>query len=97
MDDTRNQNWKGFAIETSAIAVRHCVLPQGSGRYMAIVRIRRGEQTVEDWHLPCVAQRWASAEDAHRETVEYAIRAIDAGRFAGTESFAETRRPESFG
>ncbi len=64
---------------------------------MAIVRIRRGEQTVEDWHLPCVAQRWASAEDAHRETVEYAIRAIDAGRFAGTESFAETRRPESSG
>ena len=46
---------------------------------MAIVRIRRAEHTVTDWHLPRYAQHWASVDEAHRETVEYAIRAINAG------------------
>ena len=80
MDNVRSQSWKGFKIETSAFPVRHCALPHG-GRdtYVALMRIRREEQTVADWHLPRYAQHWASVDEAHRETVEYAIRAINAG------------------
>jgi hypothetical protein len=46
---------------------------------VAIVRIRREEQTAADWQFPRYAQHWASVDEGHRETVEYAIRAINAG------------------
>jgi hypothetical protein len=83
MDNARSQSWKGFTIETSAFPVRHCAMPGGgSDTYMAIVRIRLADQTVADWHLPRYAQRWASADEAHREAVEYALRAISSGCFA---------------
>ena len=82
MENARCERCKGFTIETRAFPVRHCALPGGSGRYMAVVRIRRAEQTVEDWHLPCTGRRWASADEAHREAVDYAIRAINTGCFA---------------
>ena len=87
MDNERSQSWKGFMIETFAFPVRHCVLPAGwPDRYMATVRIRHAEQTVADWHLPRYAQHWASVDEAHRETVEYAIRAINAGCLNDTDS-----------
>lgn len=53
---------------------------------MAVVRIRRAEHTVADWHLPRYAQDWASVDEAQRETVEYAIRAINAGCLNDTGS-----------
>lgn len=87
MDNARSESWKDFMIETRAFPVRHCALPPaGQDTYVAVVRIRRLEQTVADWHLPRYAQRWASADEAHRETVEYAIRAINAGCPGGTGS-----------
>ncbi|MGV2291908.1 hypothetical protein AAHK20_24565 [Trinickia sp. YCB016] len=87
MDNVRSQSWKGFTIDTSAFPVRHCALPlAGPETYVAIVRIRHAERTVADWHLPRYAQHWASADEAHRETVEYAIRAINAGYLDDTGS-----------
>ncbi|SDC90020.1 hypothetical protein [Paraburkholderia lycopersici] len=86
MDDARSESWKGFAIETLVFPVRHCALPAlALQTYMAVVRIRRADQTLAGWHLPRYAQRWASADEAHRETVEYAIRAINTGCFDNTE------------
>ncbi|WP_234775624.1 hypothetical protein [Paraburkholderia tropica] len=80
MDNVSGQSWKGFTIETSAFPVRHCALPHaGRDTYVAVVRIRHEEQTLADWHLPRYAQRWASVDEARRATVEYAIRAINAG------------------
>lgn len=82
MDDPRSESWKGFTIETLVFPVRHCALPGlGLQTYVAVVRIRRADQTLANWHLPRYAQRWASADEAHRETVEYAIRAINTGCF----------------
>ncbi|PVX85725.1 hypothetical protein [Paraburkholderia unamae] len=87
MDNVRSQSWKGFMIETSAFPVRHCALPPACrDTYVAVVRIRRAEQTVADWHLPRYAQHCASVDEAHRETVEYAIRAINAGCLSETGS-----------
>ncbi|MBB3259022.1 hypothetical protein F4827_003896 [Paraburkholderia bannensis] len=87
MDNVRSQSWKGFMIETFAFAVRHCGLPAGwPDRYMATVRIRRAQHTVADWHLPRYAQHCRSADEAHRETIEYAIRAINAGCLNDTGS-----------
>jgi len=80
MGNERSQSWKGFMIETFAFPVRHCALPAGwPDRYMATVRVRRAKHTVADWHLPRYAQHCTSMDEAHRETVEYAIRAINAG------------------
>ncbi|MBB2926552.1 DUF6566 family protein [Paraburkholderia silvatlantica] len=87
MDNLRSQSWKGFTIETGAFPVRHCALPHaGRDAYVAVVRIRRAQQTVADWHLPRYAQHWASPDEAHREAVEYAIRAINAGCLTDTGS-----------
>ncbi|MCP3711546.1 hypothetical protein M3I54_32070 [Paraburkholderia sp. CNPSo 3274] len=87
MENTASKSWKGFTIETRAFPVSHCALP-GSvpDSYMAVVRIRRGEHVIAKWHLPRYAQHWASADEAHRQTTEYAIRAINSGCFAGTVS-----------
>ncbi|MBU9313206.1 hypothetical protein LGN04_29615 [Burkholderia multivorans] len=80
MVDTRSEPWKGFDIETRAVPVRHCAMPPDvPDTYVALVRIRRAGRTVADWHLPRYAGRWASAEEAHREAVEYAIKAIRTG------------------
>jgi hypothetical protein len=85
MNDVRSDSWKGFTIETSAFPVRHCALPHaGRDTYVAIVRIRSAEQTVADWHMPRYGQQWASVDEAHRKTVEYAIRAINAGCLSDT-------------
>lgn len=82
MDDARSESWKGFTIRTLVFPVRHYGLPAiGPDGYMAVVRIQRAEATVADWHFPRYAQHWASADEAHREAVEYAIRAINTGRF----------------
>ncbi|MEM5421085.1 DUF6566 family protein [Paraburkholderia ferrariae] len=87
MDDVRSECWKGLVIETRAFPVRHCALPHaGRDTYVAVVRIRHAEQMVADWHLPRYAQHWASVDEAHRETVEYAIRAINAGCLNDTGS-----------
>ncbi|MCP3727727.1 hypothetical protein M3I53_32175 [Paraburkholderia sp. CNPSo 3272] len=85
MDNEASKTWRGFTIETRAFPVWHCALP-GSvpDSYMALVRIRCGEDVIAKWHLPRYAQHWASAEEAHRQTTEYAIRAISSGRFAET-------------
>lgn len=80
MDDVRSQSWKGFMIETRAFPVRHCALPPaGRDTYVVVVRIRRAERTVADWHLPRYAQQRSSVDEAHREALEYAIHAINAG------------------
>lgn len=80
MDNVRSQDWKGFTIETHAFPVHHCALPfEGMDTYVAVVRILRDGHTITDWHFPRYAQRWNSPEEAHRETVEYAIRAINGG------------------
>lgn len=87
MDDPRSESWRGFTIETLEFPVRHCALPPaGQDTYVAVVRIRRAGRTVADWHLPRYARHWASVDEAHRQTVEYAIRAINAGCLSDTGS-----------
>lgn len=81
MRDTRQQSWKGFTIETQAFPVRHCAMPGTvPATYVALVRIGRPGEPVADWHLPQYAQRWLSADEAHRESLDYAVHAIDSGR-----------------
>jgi hypothetical protein len=87
MDNESSTTWRGFTIETRAFPVWHCALPEGvPDSYMALVRIRRGEDVVAKWHLPRYAQHCTSVDEAHRETVEYAIRAINAGCVNDTAS-----------
>ncbi|WP_338641517.1 Hsp20/alpha crystallin family protein [Burkholderia pyrrocinia] len=56
------------------------------GTSVAIMRVRRSERTVADWHQPRCARHSASADEAHREPVKYAIRAINGGRRDDTGS-----------
>ncbi|CAH2810389.1 MAG: hypothetical protein CBARDMAM_6020 [uncultured Caballeronia sp.] len=80
MQDVQRECWKGFTSETHAIPVRNCATPAGAPvAYMALVRIGRAGAPVADWHLPLYAQRWISAAEAHRESLDYAVRAIDSG------------------
>ncbi|MDR5804938.1 hypothetical protein [Caballeronia sp. LZ001] len=81
MSDIRQQSWKGFTIETRAFPVWHCGMPGAlPATYIALVRIGRESEPVADWHLPQNAQRWSSADEAHRESLDYAVHAIDSGR-----------------
>jgi len=70
---------------TSPFPVRQCATSGGdSNAYMAIMHIRRADQTVVDRHLRHYAQGWASAHEVRRNAVEYAIRATSSGSFADT-------------
>ncbi|AYY58363.1 hypothetical protein [Burkholderia multivorans] len=81
IDPVRHEHWKGFEIDTRAMPVRHCATPSATpDTYVALVRIARAGAVLADWHLPRYAQQWASADEAHREAVEYAIKAIASGR-----------------
>lgn len=80
MSDIRQQSWRGFMIETQAFPVRHCgVRGTPPVTYIALVRVGRAGEPVADWHLPQYAQRWSSADEAHRESLDYAVHAIDSG------------------
>ncbi|MEK6383099.1 DUF6566 family protein [Paraburkholderia sp. SIMBA_009] len=71
--------WKGFDIETRAFPVRHWAPVPVPDSYVAVVRIRRDGHVTADWHLPRYAPQWRSADEARRDAVGYAIRAINAG------------------
>ncbi|WP_234775591.1 hypothetical protein [Paraburkholderia tropica] len=78
MDNERCHSWKGFMIDTGVFPFGTALPPAGRKAAVAIVRIRRAEQTVADSNLPCYAQQWASVDEAHRAKVENAIRTINA-------------------
>lgn len=81
MKDTRREHWRGFTVETRAIPVQHYATTDSPPvTYMALVHILRAGESITDWHLPLYAQRWRSADEAHREALDYAIDVIDSGR-----------------
>ncbi|MDN7615315.1 hypothetical protein [Burkholderia cepacia] len=62
-------------IDLRAIPVRPIVTRLSAlDGYIAIVRIERNDKVSADRHLPRFRERWASATEARRDAVEYAVK-----------------------
>ncbi|WP_255631673.1 DUF6566 family protein [Caballeronia sp. dw_19] len=80
MQDEIHELWNRHSVNIRAIPVRDMTTRRADrDSFIALVRIDRDGVNVVDWHLPRLAQRWASAAEAQREAFDYAVKAINAG------------------
>jgi hypothetical protein len=86
VSDVTQESWKGHLINILTIPVRQIVTRiSAPDSYIAIVRIERSGEVLADWHLPRFSEHWASAAEAQRDAVEYAVKLIDRGVLGAVE------------